>query len=342
MQIVKEKLNNGVRGLVENLGFAINPILLNIKGENNQLLVFYFHGLYQSNEQRDLNHIDPQKNMTVSQFDEFIDYFHNLDYLFIRPEDLLPGLEKGKRYIIITFDDGYYNNMLALQVLEKYNIPAVFFITADNVRENKAFWWDIIYKYRSKQGVASLKIKKEQDHLKIYKHEQISNYIVKTFGNESFNPWSDIDRPLTGTEVKDLANSPFTVIGNHTYHHALLPNYDRNEIKDEITAANDFLRDLTGITPGSIAFPNGNFNKLVLDVVENVGFRVAFSAMPGKNIIPIDPGRILCLNRFMANNNNIRKYGSFFRLGYTPGSLYSKIKESVNVGNRKDFDSGIK
>ena len=48
MQIIREKFNNVVRGLAETLGFIFNPLLLSIKGENSQLLVFYFHGLYQS------------------------------------------------------------------------------------------------------------------------------------------------------------------------------------------------------------------------------------------------------------------------------------------------------
>jgi peptidoglycan/xylan/chitin deacetylase (PgdA/CDA1 family) len=335
MQLIKEKFNNGVRGLAETLGFLFNPLLLRIKGDNNQLLVFYFHGLYQSLAQRDLNHIDPQKNMTASQFHEFVDYFLNLNYTFIRPEDLLAGLETHKRYAMITFDDGYYNNMLALPILEKFKIPAVFFITADNVRENKAFWWDVIYKYRTKQGVSGLNIQKEQERLKSFKYEHISNYITRNFGEDSSIPWSDIDRPLTEQEVKIIANNPFAVIGNHTYHHALLTNYDKNELEEEISRSNDFLRSITGFTPISIAFPNGYYNELVLDVIEAAGFRVAFSAVPGKNNLPIDNSRLICLKRFMSNNNNIKNYGSFFRLGYTPGSLFSKIKESVHVGIKK-------
>ena len=342
MQQINEKINNIVRGLAETLGFLFNPLLLSIIGENSQLLVFYFHGLYQFLGQRDLNHIDPQKNMTVSQFNDFVDYFLNLDYTFIRPEDLLAGLETHKRYAMITFDDGYYNNMHALPILEKFNIPGVFFITADNVSENKAFWWDVIYKYRTRQGVSVLQIRNEQDMLKSYKHEYISNYITNTFGKESSIPWSDIDRPLALQEVKILANNPYVVIGNHTYHHALLPNYDKNELEEEIIKSNDFLRGVTGITPISIAFPNGYYNKLVLDVVEAAGFRIAFSAVPGKNKLPIDNSRLICLKRFMSNNNNIKKYGSFFRLGYTPGSLFSKIKESVHAEHKQKLLTGIK
>jgi len=40
MELVKEKIANNIRGLVERLGYMINPILLKIIGEDSQVLVF--------------------------------------------------------------------------------------------------------------------------------------------------------------------------------------------------------------------------------------------------------------------------------------------------------------
>jgi len=326
MQSIKEKFTNNLRTLAENIGFLINPLILKVIGENNQLLIFYFHGLYESSTQKDIHHIDPQKNMTVNQFDEFVDYFLSHHYIFLKPEDLLTDLKMENKYAMITFDDGYFNNMLALDVLKKYSIPSVFFITANNVIINRSFWWDIVYKYRFKQGLSELKIQHEQELLKQLKHEAIDKYILENFGSDSFKPWSDIDRPLTEKEVKLLANNPYAVIGNHTFNHAILPNYNKEEMTDEISRSNTFLKNLTGITPTSIAFPNGNFNKISLNVAEEIGFRVAFNAIPKKNNLPVDNSRLICLSRFMANNNYIGRYGSFYRVGYTPGSIIAKLK----------------
>ena len=323
-------LKRGLRGFAEKLGFLINPLVLNIKGENNQLLVFFFHGLYQSLEQKGLNHIDPQSNMTVNQFDDFVDYFLNYNYNFVRPEELLEGLQLDKRYAMVTFDDGYFNNLLAIEVLRKFKIPAVFFITAKNIMENRPFWWDIIYKYRYKQGYSLEKIRKEQDYLKRFKYDYIDEYIIQNYGIKSFEPWSDIDRPLTELEVKSLVKSPFAAIGNHTYNHSILINCSRKEIKEEFIESNNFLTSLTGTIPISTAFPNGYFNQLVLEVAEEVGFRLAFSVVPQKNHLPLENGKLVCIKRFMANTNIIKNYGSFYRLGYTPGSLYSDFKKLVN------------
>ncbi len=50
--------------------------------------------------------------------------------------------------VVITFDDGYKDNLInAVPILEKYRIPATFFITSGYVGTNKLFPWDADNKY---------------------------------------------------------------------------------------------------------------------------------------------------------------------------------------------------
>ena len=325
-----------LRSFAEKLGFLINPLVLKIVGENNQILVFYFHGLYKSLEQRDLNHIDPQNNITVDQFSDFLDYFLNHNYNFINTEELLAEPRLEGRYAMITFDDGYFNNLLAIDVLRKFKIPACFFITAKNIIDNRSFWWDIIFKYRTKQGISLKKIQNEQNYLKLCKNEYIEDYLVKNFGLKASIPWSEIDRPLTEQEVRTLKEFPLAEIGNHTYSHPNLTNCSRSEIEEEYIASNEFLESLTGSIPISTAFPNGHYNKLVSIVTEEAGFKLAFNTVEQKNCLPLTGGNIICLNRFGARNNIISDYGTFYRLGYTPRSLYSDLKRKVNPFKNKN------
>ncbi|OKL39847.1 polysaccharide deacetylase family protein [Pontibacter flavimaris] len=45
--------------------------------------------------------------------------------------------------VAITFDDGYEDNYLAARpLLEKYNVPATFFICSGNIGSRTEFWWD--------------------------------------------------------------------------------------------------------------------------------------------------------------------------------------------------------
>jgi len=48
-----------------------------------------------------------------------------------------------KDCIAITFDDGYIDNFTAAKaLLEKYNLPATFFITSGQIAADREFWWD--------------------------------------------------------------------------------------------------------------------------------------------------------------------------------------------------------
>jgi len=328
--IIPKIIDKKIPKIIEIFGHIINPVILNFKNEKYRLLIFYFHGIYESLSQKELNHIDPQNNITVNQMIEFIEYFVDNNYTLVRPEDLSADLQNDKSYAMITFDDGYFNNTFAINILDKYKIPAILFVTTKNIFETKSFWWDIIYKYRIKEGISLESIRKEQIYLKQFKYSYIEKYIEQNFGNESFNPWSDIDRPFNKSEIIDISKSTYISIGNHTHNHAILTNYSDEEIKDEFITSNNLLLDLTGSKPNSIAFPNGNFNNTILNIAQNEGFKYAFTTQNDINKLPFSENdKIVAMNRFMARTTNIREYGSFIRLNYNSELIYSDFKKKL-------------
>lgn len=326
---MKRFIDKYIPAIIAQLGGRLNPIFLKFRNEQKQLLVFYFHGLYQSEVQKECHHVDPQNNLTLAEFAAFIKYFLLLDYQFIRAEDLLEQLPTDQPSIMITFDDGYFNNSLALEVLNQFKTPATFFITTKNVLENRSYWWDVVYKFRKKQGEKLEMIQREQECLKALKWTEIDAYIHKNFGAAAFEPWSDIDRPFSPSELQSFADNPLVCIGNHTENHAILTNCNEEEIQLEFTNSNTALESMIGKKPCSVAFPNGDYNELVLESTRKAGFRLAFSTEEKSNTLPLGKEALVNLNRFMARTEAIEQYGSFSRMGYTPDGWYTDLKKKI-------------
>jgi peptidoglycan/xylan/chitin deacetylase (PgdA/CDA1 family) len=59
---------------------------------------------------------------------------------------LVQGLDDGhlpRRSVVITFDDGYADNLHnAKPLLERYDIPATVFLITGSIGQNCEFWWD--------------------------------------------------------------------------------------------------------------------------------------------------------------------------------------------------------
>ncbi|HET9531812.1 MAG TPA: polysaccharide deacetylase family protein, partial [Blastocatellia bacterium] len=60
--------------------------------------------------------------------------------------ELTGALREGsvpRRSVVVTFDDGYLDNLKnARPLLERYDIPATFFIATGYLGGEREFWWD--------------------------------------------------------------------------------------------------------------------------------------------------------------------------------------------------------
>jgi peptidoglycan/xylan/chitin deacetylase (PgdA/CDA1 family) len=91
-------------------------------------------------------HIDPW-DLCVSPeyFEEQVSYIReNFQVVTMRELTARARAKESLRdYIAITFDDGYRDNFtIAKPILEKYQVPATFYLTTRFTAEKKSFWWD--------------------------------------------------------------------------------------------------------------------------------------------------------------------------------------------------------
>jgi peptidoglycan/xylan/chitin deacetylase (PgdA/CDA1 family) len=97
------------------------------------LVVLLYHSV---TDKKSFTNLD-KFSISLEQFEKQIKFLKKMGYESVRTENideiLTSGLYKTKKYILITFDDGYKNNLDAAKILKKYNLSAIFFIATDYI-----------------------------------------------------------------------------------------------------------------------------------------------------------------------------------------------------------------
>jgi len=266
---------------------AIADAPFTVFDDRSSLSTFLFHGLFRDAAEIDAGDADPQQRLTVEDFRRFVEDYLQHGYRFVAVADVLAGLPRGGKYALVTFDDGYFNNVRALPVLREYGLPAAVFVSTDHVRLGKCFWWDVLHREGRARGKGAADIARETKAMKRLRTEAIEAELARRFGRSAFTPRGDADRPLTPSELRDLAAEPLITIGNHTRNHAILTRYPPGEVRGQLAGAQQALREMTGSEPTCVAYPNGDHNAVVLEACRALGLRLGLTAEPAKNRLPI-------------------------------------------------------
>ena len=297
-----------IQAFIQAFDRRIAHISLKLGRERTSLISFLFHGLFVDEGEARSGVVDPQQEFTLEHFKRFTAYFSSRGFRFVFPADLITGsLDPEVNHVLITFDDGYESSRRVLPILEEFGAPAVFFIVTDNVLNGRAFWWDVVYRERLKQGRLVQEVSREQRVLKSKRYDEIEAYLIKHFGAGALDPVCDTDRPMTPDELKQLAGHPLAHIGNHTRHHAILTNYTKEEMDCEIRGGQEDLKTLVGQAPMFVSYPNGNISPQVIDVAQNTqDIRLGITTIHQKDQLPLSRDRrsLLLFNRFMLWGND--------------------------------------
>jgi peptidoglycan/xylan/chitin deacetylase (PgdA/CDA1 family) len=321
--------------LLQQIDGAAGRIHARLVGERAALLTFLFHGLFQNRSEIEKELVDPQQEFTVGDFRDFVDYFLASGYQFVSPDDVLAGLSPDRRYVMATFDDGYFNNSHALPVLTEYSVPAVFSISTSHIRRGTCFWWDVLYRERRKRAVPVERIHEERDTLVNKKHSEIESRLVREFGRHALQPAGDIDRPMTPAELRDFSCSQHVTLGNHTRDHAYLPSCNAEELEDQIGGAQQELAEMTGRLPSFISYPSGFWSTDSVSVSRAADLRLGVTVQPKMNYLPIDldSQAAMELGRFIPTSNGhlARQYRAF----RSDLSLYCALKFRLSRGHKR-------
>jgi peptidoglycan/xylan/chitin deacetylase (PgdA/CDA1 family) len=125
-----------------------------------------------------------------------------------------------------------------------------------------------------------------------------------------------MERLLDPTQIREWLSLGFE-IGAHTLTHPRLPAVPRRETKNEIAGSKKKLEDLFGVKVKHFAYPYGDYNSAIPDLVRETGFETGCTRDPGVVRSYVDPFR---LSRFFTDERSFRSFSNY-KLSYLPDDL---------------------
>ena len=104
----------------------------------NKIYILTFHGLMDANEH---HHIYRNFNF-ISAFKQHVNNLKKIHFLSLNElsEILESNNQIKKPMILLTFDDGYKNNLIAAEILQKQKKTATFFLSSGYIETNNFLW----------------------------------------------------------------------------------------------------------------------------------------------------------------------------------------------------------
>jgi peptidoglycan/xylan/chitin deacetylase (PgdA/CDA1 family) len=246
-------------------------------GDGDTITAFLFHRFFHDQELDNGPGVYPHERVTVSIFDSFVGQLRERGFGFVLPREIASGNLPRGRSAILTVDDGYADNLRMLDVLERHRAKAVLFVSAKHVQKNVRFWPDALWIGAHTSGRPRMQLAKATRQLITLPPDEVGQSLRDWFGKDILKPREFIDRPLSPDELRKLARSPLIEIGSHAYDHTTLSPRPADFVRDQLRRSSDYLEELTGYRPVSLAYPNGAYSEGLIQLARECGFTTGFT-----------------------------------------------------------------
>jgi len=280
---------------------------INSRSIPNKCLILLYHRVGAVNKR-----LDPY-SLTVSpeNFSEHLRILKN--YNVISLSELIKRINDknlNNNYVVITFDDGYADNLYIVKpLLEKFNIPATFFLTSGY--SGKYFWWDKLAAF-----LEFFPNKKREfidyiyDILKHLSYNEKQNFINQIFLLSFSTDSKGLMKCMSKDEIISFASSSLIEIGGHTVNHFPLGTLEKQYQKQEILKNKEDLENLLQKEINLFSYPNGNYNNDTINILKENSFVCGLTGSLGINSSSSD---IFLLNRFSVRNWNQYSFKWFLK-----------------------------
>lgn len=245
----------------------------------------------------------------------------------------------SEKSIVVTFDDGYFDNYInALPILEKYNVPATFFISTANIGTGNEFWWDKLVNivFTSKMegkvlfkdfeiDVSTTDFKDEtckllHNRLKKMTHierekelDEIADILMS-----DYSP-SDVNRSVTSDELQKMDTLDCVTIGGHTVSHGCMAYLTYEDCKKEICLSKTVIEEIVGHEIYDFSYPFGGIDDrgtYSSEILSESGYFTVSTTSAGVNRNNLEDKKAIMRNTVSADIRNMDDFIKFIDLTY--------------------------
>lgn len=229
----------------------------------------------------------------------------------VRLSDLVEELDGGQvqsSTVAVTFDDGFANNLqVALPILDKYKVPATFFLTTGWIGSGSLPWTEEIALLLAETKTSALALPegtfdcdsestRAQSYRWIVRHckqladgeragflERLRRHAHVGARDLRRGPTYDDHRSLTFEELDQLAAWPLAEFGAHTISHPVLSRLSDSEAGREMLQSRAAIAARLGPIK-YFAYPFGgetDFGHRDAELARSAGFHAAFTSLAG-------------------------------------------------------------
>ena len=211
--------------------------------------------------------------ITPAQFEADLQYLKANGYVTVVIADLIAYVKEGvplpDKAVILTFDDGYYNNYhYAHPLLEQYGMRAVI---------SPIGTWSEHY----------------TDHPSECNHD-----------NYSHLTWEQL-REMTQSGVWEIQNHSYDLHRNEGGQKGAAKRKGESDesyrlrLTDDLSAAQKLLAENVGVTPTCFTYPYGAVSEASQGVLEEMGFAASLSCEERTSVLTRDPACLWLLGRYL-------------------------------------------
>lgn len=201
----------------------------------------------------------------------------------------------GGSGVLITFDDGYYNNLSnVLPLHERLDIPLTIFTTTFYLYNRSYFWWDMAAQLPAEVTIQDQRCNTINHLMHVNPIEEKHRFISEHTQDSAMNLPEEL-RPLSAEELIKLSKHPLVTIGSHTVSHPRLSTLDYEYQMLELQHSKKTLEALLHIPISLFSYPHGGRTAFTTDtkrIAKKVGYSYAFAAYSGRTTKRFDPFEI--------------------------------------------------